>query len=227
MLQHKTITIYQKSKNNQINNVHAFLYSKLIWEDCIVSLLRAHGKNVLIGSDSQDINGIDMLAESKETPGLYYGLDAKLVVKAKISDVTQPCKSCIAINEYQYKSCFNAKAQNTFLVFIDEYFGELYFIRKSDLTKCKYYNCYRGDMYAYEFLMSEMLRFTIGIDLTENEWRMVLENRKTLNNLWAGKGITKTGIQYGYTQEQQLELLNKAVVDLGLDKMYNVHFNFK
>lgn len=214
MLQHKTITIYQKSKNNQINNVHAFLYSKLIWEDCIVSLLRAHGKNVLIGSDSQDINGIDMLAESKETPGLYYGLDAKLVVKAKISDVTQPCKSCIAINEYQYKSCFNAKAQNTFLVFIDEYFGELYFIRKSDLTKCKYYNCYRGDMYAYEFLMSEMLRFTIGIDLTENEWRMVLENRKTLNNLWAGKGITKTGIQYGYTQEQQLELLNKAVVDL-------------
>ena len=67
----KTITIFTKSKSNQLNNIHYFLYSKIIWEECMVSLLRAHGKNVMIGSDSQDINGIDMLVESKEIPGRF------------------------------------------------------------------------------------------------------------------------------------------------------------
>ena len=226
MLQHKTITIFTKSKNNQLNNVHAFLYSKLVWEDCIVNLLRSHGKNVLIGSESQDINGIDMLAESKQMSGMFYPLDVKLIVKAASPEITQKCKLCIAVNEYTVKTCTDAKSYNTFLVFVDEYFGKIFFMRKSDLAKCKYYNCYRGDMYAYEFLISEMLQYTHDIELTEYERNIVIEKRKKLNELWAGKGISKIGFQYNYTHKKQLEILNKAIVDLGLDKTYNVHFNF-
>lgn len=227
MLQHRTITIFPKAKNNQLNNVHAFLYSKLIWEDCIVNILRAHGKNVLIGSDTQDINGIDMLAESKEIPGMYYPLDAKLVVKANSPEISQECKQCIALNEYCVSSCSEPKAQNSFIIFVDEFFGVMFIIRKSDLLKCPYHVCMRGNMKAYEFLISDMLQYTASIDLTYQERNTVIEYRKQLNELYAGKGITKTGFQYGYTVEQQLSILNKAVTDLHLDEKFNIHFNFK
>lgn len=227
MLPHKTIDIYNKSKTNQLNNVHYFLYSKIIWEECMVNLLRAHGKHVMIGSDSQDINGIDMLAESKEMPGMYYPIDAKLMVKSNSSDVTQKCKSCIALNEYCIKSCSEPKADNSYILFVDEYLGVLFIIKKSDIAKCPYHNCWRGSMWAYEILVSDMLQYTHSIDLTVQEQNIVKTYRKTLNSLLGGQGITKTGFEYNYTNEQRLEILNKAVHDLGLDKYYNIHFNFK
>ena len=81
-------------------------------------------------------------------------------------------------------------------------------------------------MWAYEILVSDMLQYTHSIDLTVNEQNMVKTYRKTLNSLLSRQGISKTGFEYNYTNEQRLEVLNKAVHELGLDKYYNIHFNF-
>lgn len=224
MKEHTILNIYRKNVRRPINNTHYFIYNKIIWEPYFVNVLKHHGKIAMLGSDDTDVNTFDIIIESND--GKLFGADIKIAVSSqyfgKDSDKWNGhWQPCIAVNDKFFNEINLQRAENTYILYWQN--DGIYCIKKSDLRNYTSYNVLRHNVWMHEFLLSDLTTAVKMFNITNDERNTFYNMKHRLDNTYK----SKQEIPLTYTNEQVYELLIKTITELGLDKYYDIHINFK